>query len=315
MFDIGFWELFFLFLLALFVLGPERLPVVASYLGKQFGKVQRYFSNVKNQIDDEVDSTDINKIETKSKFLPHLLELRNRLSKILLFVLIVFIMLIPFSGEVYNVLSIPLLNALPSGSEMIAIDVASPFLIPFKLVIYLSIFIAIPYILYHLWSFVAPGLYNHEKKLVLPLIVSSSILFYLGALFAYFIVFPLIFVFFVGIAPTDVAVMTDIGRYLDFVIALFFAFGFAFEVPIITVLLITTGITTREKLSLKRPYIIVGAFTLGMLLTPPDVISQILLALPMWLLYELGLYFSQYFKIRKIPRNNEEVYNDIANKK
>ena len=146
--------------------------------------------------------------QTKSKFLPHLLELRNRLSKILLFVLIVFVMLIPFSGEVYNVLSIPLLNALPSGSEMIAIDVASPFLIPFKLVIYLSIFIAIPYILYHLWSFVAPGLYNHEKKLVLPLIVSSSILFYLGALFAYFIVFPLIFVFFVGIAPTDVAVMT-----------------------------------------------------------------------------------------------------------
>ena len=253
--------------------------------------------------------------QTKSKFLPHLLELRNRLSKILLFVLIVFVMLIPFSGEVYNVLSIPLLNALPSGSEMIAIDVASPFLIPFKLVIYLSIFIAIPYILYHLWSFVAPGLYNHEKKLVLPLIVSSSILFYLGALFAYFIVFPLIFVFFVGIAPTDVAVMTDIGRYLDFVIALFFAFGFAFEVPIITVLLITTGITTREKLSLKRPYIIVGAFTLGMLLTPPDVISQILLALPMWLLYELGLYFSQYFKIRKVPSSSEEVYNDIANKK
>ena len=172
-----------------------------------------------------------------------------------------------------------------------------------------------PYILYHLWSFVAPGLYNHEKKLVLPLIVSSSILFYLGALFAYFIVFPLIFVFFVGIAPTDVAVMTDIGRYLDFVIALFFAFGFAFEVPIVTVLLITTGITTREKLSLKRPYIIVGAFTLGMLLTPPDVISQILLALPMWLLYELGLYFSQSFKIRKVPSSSEEVYNDIANKK
>ena len=172
---------------------------------------------------------------------------------------------------------------------MIAIDVASPFLIPFKLVIYLSIFITIPYILYHLWSFIAPGLYTHEKKLVFPLIVSSSFLFYLGALFAYFVVFPLIFVFFIGIAPTDVAVMTDIGRYLDFVIALFFAFGFSFEVPIVTVLLITSGITTREKLSSKRPYIIVGAFTLGMLLTPPDVISQILLALPMWFLYELGL--------------------------
>jgi sec-independent protein translocase protein TatC len=231
-----------------------------------------------------------------------------------LFVLVIFILLIPFSGQIYNILSIPLLNALPQGSEMIAIDVAAPFLIPFKLVIYLSIFIVIPYILYHLWSFIAPGLYSHEKKLIFPLIVSSSILFYLGAAFAYFVVFPLIFVFFIGIAPTDVAVMTDIGRYLDFVIALFFAFGFSFEVPIITVLLITSGITTKDKLISKRPYIIVGAFTLGMLLTPPDVISQILLALPMWLLYELGLYSSKFFKIRKTSNETEEVYNDIANK-
>lgn len=252
--------------------------------------------------------------QSKNSFIPHLLELRNRLTKILLFVLVIFILLIPFSGQIYNILSIPLLNALPQGSEMIAIDVASPFLIPFKLVIYLSIFIVIPYILYHLWSFIAPGLYSHEKKLIFPLIVSSSILFYLGAAFAYFVVFPLIFVFFIGIAPTDVAVMTDIGRYLDFVIALFFAFGFSFEVPIITVLLITSGITTKDKLISKRPYIIVGAFTLGMLLTPPDVISQILLALPMWLLYELGLYSSKFFKIRKISNETEEVYNDIANK-
>ena len=252
--------------------------------------------------------------QSKNSFIPHLLELRNRLTKILLFVLDIFILLIPFSGQIYNILSIPLLNALPQGSEMIAIDVASPFLIPFKLVIYLSIFIVIPYILYHLWSFIAPGLYSHEKKLIFPLIVSSSILFYLGAAFAYFVVFPLIFVFFIGIAPTDVAVMTDIGRYLDFVIALFFAFGFSFEVPIITVLLITSGITTKDKLISKRPYIIVGAFTLGMLLTPPDVISQILLALPMWLLYELGLYSSKFFKIRKTSNETEEVYNDIANK-
>ncbi|MBL6700432.1 MAG: twin-arginine translocase subunit TatC [Gammaproteobacteria bacterium] len=252
--------------------------------------------------------------QSKNSFIPHLLELRNRLTKILLFVLVIFILLIPFSGQIYNILSIPLLNALPQGSEMIAIDVASPFLIPFKLVIYLSIFIVIPYILYHLWSFIAPGLYSHEKKLIFPLIVSSSILFYLGAAFAYFVVFPLIFVFFIGIAPTDVAVMTDIGRYLDFVIALFFAFGFSFEVPIITVLLITSGITTKEKLISKRPYIIVGAFTLGMLLTPPDVISQILLALPMWLLYELGLYSSKFFKMRKTSNETEEVYNDIANK-
>ena len=255
------------------------------------------------------------KSQNKSSFVPHLLELRSRLTKILVSVLVIFIFLIPFSGEIYNILSIPLLNALPEGSEMIAIDVASPFLIPFKLVIYLSIFLVIPYILFHLWSFIAPGLYTHEKKLIFPLIISSSILFYLGAAFAYFVVFPLIFVFFIGIAPTDVAVMTDIGRYLDFVIALFFAFGFSFEVPIITVLLITSGITTKEKLALKRPYIIVGAFTLGMLLTPPDVISQILLALPMWLLYEIGLYSSKYFKVRKISNSDEEVYNDIANKK
>ena len=252
--------------------------------------------------------------QSKNSFIPHLLELRNRLTKILLFVLVIFILLIPFSGQIYNILSIPLLNALPQGSEMIAIDVASPFLIPFKLVIYLSIFIVIPYILYHLWSFIAPGLYSHEKKLIFPLIVSSSILFYLGAAFAYFVVFPLIFVFFIGIAPTDVAVMTDIGRYLDFVIALFFAFGFSIEVPIISVLLITSGITTKDKLMSKRPYIIVGAFTLGMFLTPPDVISQILLALPMWLLYELGLYSSKFFKIRKTSNETEEVYNDIANK-
>ena len=253
--------------------------------------------------------------QNKSSFVPHLLELRSRLTKILLSVLVIFIFLIPFSGEIYNILSIPLLNALPEGSEMIAIDVASPFLIPFKLVIYLSIFLVIPYILFHLWSFIAPGLYTHEKKLIFPLIISSSILFYLGAAFAYFVVFPLIFVFFISIAPTDVAVMTDIGRYLDFVIALFFAFGFSFEVPIVTVLLITSGITTKEKLALKRPYIIVGAFTLGMLLTPPDVISQVLLALPMWLLYEIGLYSSKYFKVRKISNIDEEVYNDIANKK
>jgi len=244
--------------------------------------------------------------QSKNSFIPHLLELRSRLTKILLFVLVIFILLIPFSGQIYNILSIPLLNALPQGSEMIAIDVASPFLIPFKLVIYLSIFIVIPYILYHLWSFIAPGLYSHEKKLIFPLIVSSSILFYLGAAVAYFVVFPLIFVFFIGIAPTDVAVMTDIGRYLDFVIALFFAFGFSFEVPIITVLLITSGITTKDKLISKRPYIIVGAFTLGMLLTPPDVISQILLALPMWLLYELGLYSSKFFKIRKTSNETKK---------
>tara|TARA_B100000927_G_C16405823_1_gene445252 strand:- start:425 stop:1036 length:612 start_codon:yes stop_codon:yes gene_type:complete len=193
---------------------------------------------------------------------------------------------------------------------MIAIDVASPFFIPFKLVMILSVFISIPYLLYHIWMFTAPGLYDKEKKLVLPILISSSLLFYLGAAFAYFVVFPLLFAFFISIAPTGIAVMTDIGRYLDFVITLFFAFGFAFEVPIITILLVITNVSTTQSLSKKRPYVIVGAFVVGMLLTPPDVVSQTLLAIPIWILYELGILFSKIIsKNRKV--SSEVIYDDI----
>ena len=224
--------------------------------------------------------------------IPHFQELKVRISKSLLFVLVFFIVLFPFSDIIYNQLAEPLISRLPEGSSMIAIDVASPFFIPFKLVMILSIFISIPYLLYHLWMFTAPGLYEKERKLVLPILISSSLLFYLGAAFAYFVVFPLIFTFFISIAPDGIAVMTDISRYLDFVITLFFAFGFAFEVPIVTVILVLTNVSTPKSLSTKRPYVIVGAFIVGMLLTPPDVISQTLLAIPIWLLYEIGIILS-----------------------
>ena len=241
--------------------------------------------------------------------IPHFKELKSRISKSLLCVLIFFLILFPFSDIIYNQLAEPLISKLPAGSTMIAIDVASPFFIPFKLVMILAVFISIPYLLYHLWMFTAPGLYEKEKKLVLPILVSSSLLFYLGAAFAYFVVFPLIFAFFISIAPEGISVMTDISRYLDFVITLFFAFGFAFEVPVITVILVLTNVSTPKSLSKKRPYVIVGAFIIGMLLTPPDVISQTLLAIPIWLLFELGIIFAKV--IIKDKYNNKDVLHDV----
>lgn len=225
--------------------------------------------------------------------LSHLFELRDRLLRSVLSILVAFICLFPFSEELYSFLAGPLLAHLPEGTSMIAIDVASPFLVPFKLVLMLAIFIAVPMILYQMWAFVAPGLYKNEKRLVKPLLVSSTALFFCGVAFAYYVVFPLIFGFFTSIAPTGVEVSTDIGRYLDFVITIFFAFGIAFEVPIATILLVAMGVTTPEALARKRPYFIVGAFVIGMILTPPDVISQTLLALPMWLLFEVGIIFSR----------------------
>jgi sec-independent protein translocase protein TatC len=233
--------------------------------------------------------------DTEQPFIQHLVELRDRLLRVVLAVAVVFLALVPFSNTLFTALSGPLLAHMPEDGSMIAIEVASPFLIPFKLTLFLALFIAIPYVLYQLWSFVAPGLYRHERRLVFPLLVSSTVLFYAGAAFAYFVVFPLVFAFFTSTAPEGVSVMTDISRYLDFVLTLFFAFGAAFEVPVITVLLVWTGIVTREGLREKRPYVIVGAFVIGMLLTPPDVISQTLLAVPVWLLFELGLYFSGWF--------------------
>lgn len=224
----------------------------------------------------------------------HLTELRDRLLRALLAVLIAFICLFPFANEIYSFISEPLRALLPPGSSMIATEVASPFLTPFKLTLVMAIFLAVPVILYQLWAFVAPGMYREEKRIAFPLLASSVVLFYAGAAFAYFVVFPLIFAFFTSIGPADVAVMTDINRYLDFVLKLFFAFGLAFEIPIAAVILIWSGITTPEALAQKRPYIIVGCFVFGMLLTPPDVISQSLLAVPMWMLFEVGVFFGRF---------------------
>lgn len=226
-------------------------------------------------------------------FLEHLVELRSRLLKACAAVLAILIVLLPFSRQLYATLAAPLTSVLPEGSSMIAIDVASPFLTPFKLCLLLALILAIPVVLYQLWAFVAPALYREEKKLARPLLYSSVFLFYLGCAFAYFVVFPLVFGFFTRVAPDGVTVMTDISKYLDFVITLFLAFGLTFEVPIATIILVATGMTTTEKLARGRPYVLVGAFAMGMLLTPPDVISQTLLALPMWALFEVGLLLSR----------------------
>lgn len=232
-------------------------------------------------------------------FLGHLVELRNRLVRSLLAVLAVLLALVPFANDLYEWLSAPLLRYLPEGTGMIATEVASPFFAPFKLTIVAAVFIAMPVIVYQMWAFVAPGLYKNEKNFVYPLMITSTALFYLGAAFAYFAVFPLVFGFFTSVAPEGVEVATDISKYLDFVLKLFFAFGLAFEVPVATVLLVSAGFTTPEAMASKRPYVVVSAFVIGMLLTPPDIISQTLLALPMWVLFELGLIFSRLYVVGK----------------
>ena len=237
--------------------------------------------------------------ETVDQPLPlvaHLTELRDKLQRALLALLIVFICLFPFANDIYAYVSEPLRAILPEGASMIATEVASPFLTPFKLTLMAAVFLTIPYLLYQAWSFIAPGMYRHEKRLAIPLLASSVLLFYAGTAFAYFVVFPLIFAFFTGVAPDGITIMTDINSYLNFVLKLFFAFGIAFEIPIAAILLIWTGITTPEALAKKRPYIIVGCFIFGMLLTPPDIISQSLLALPMWLLFEIGIYLGGFIK-------------------
>lgn len=223
----------------------------------------------------------------------HLTELRDRLLRAVLAILVGFIILFPFANDIYGFVSAPLRKLMPEGSTMIATGVASPFLTPFKLSLVLAIFMAIPVVLYQIWGFVAPGLYQKEKRIAMPLLASSVLLFYAGAAFAYFVVFPLIFAFFTSVGPDNVQVMTDINSYLDFVLKLFLAFGIAFEMPIASVILIWTGVTSSESLAQKRPHIIVGCFVFGMLLTPPDVISQSLLAIPMWLLFELGIFFGK----------------------
>jgi len=243
-------------------------------------------------------------------FVSHLIELRDRLLKVVLVVVVVFLGLAPFANWLFSRLAGPLTAHLPEGSSMVAIDVASPFFTPFKLAMVVAVFVAMPFILYQLWAFVAPGLYRHERKRVVPLLVSSTLLFYVGAAFAYFVVFPLVFGFLTRTAPEGVEVMTDISRYLDFVLTMFFAFGIAFEVPVAVVLLIWTGVVSPESLKNKRPYIIVAAFVIGMLLTPPDIISQTLLAVPMWMLFEIGVFMGVKFA----PKNAEEDTNDSGHR-
>lgn len=230
----------------------------------------------------------------------HLTELRDRLLKAVLAILIVFIVLFPFASDIYAIVSEPLRQLLPAGTSMIATEVASPFFAPFKLTLIVAVLLAMPFLLFQAWAFIAPGLYQQEKSFAVPLLASSIVLFYLGILFAYYVVFPLIFGFFSAIVPEGVAYTPDIARFLDMVIKLFFAFGLAFEIPIATMLLIRSGISTAEQLANKRPYVIVGCFVLGMLLTPPDLISQSLLAIPMWALFELGLVLSRFIK----PKEN-----------
>lgn len=242
---------------------------------------------------------------SEGSLISHLLELRDRLLKSIGVVLALFLLAAPFANDLYELLARPLMQALPEGNTMISTEPHGPFLVPFKFAFAVAFAAAVPFLLYQTWSFIAPGLYAHEKKLVVPLLVSSSLLFYLGILFAYFIVFPLIFKFFTSTAPDGVAVMTDINSYLSFVLKLFFAFGIAFEVPVATVLLVRMGISTPESLSKKRPYIIVGAFVAGMLLTPPDIFSQTMLAFPVWLLFEVGLYFS-----RRMTRQDDATDDD-----
>jgi len=232
-------------------------------------------------------------------FLSHLVELRDRLMRMVLAVLVLLLMLFPFGNDIFHLLAQPVMNALPDDTSMVATKVLSPFLTPLKLAFVAAVFIAMPYLLYQMWSFIAPGLYQHEKQLAIPLLFSSIVLFYLGAAFAYFVVLPLLFPFLVGVTPDGVKVMPDIADFLDIAIRLFFAFGLAFEVPIATILVVLAGISTPEKLGEKRPYVIVGAFVVGMLLTPPDIISQTLLALPIWLLFETGLLFSRMLQRRR----------------
>jgi len=241
--------------------------------------------------------------------LSHLVELRSRLLKVAGAVIVAFLGLLPFSKRIFEVVSAPLVEVLPGG-QMIATEVASPLLTPFKLTFFVALFVAMPIILYQLWAFVAPGLYKKEKHFAFPLLASSIVLFYAGVAFAYFLVFPLIFGFMTAIAPEGVEVMTDISSYLSFITMIVLAFGLAFEVPIATVLMVWTRLTTPQKLGKARPYVFLGAFVVGMFLTPPDVISQTLLAVPVYLLYELGIIMSRIFAPRREAAEDEAVAAD-----
>lgn len=250
--------------------------------------------------------------DQEQPLITHLVELRQRLMWSMLIILVVFLGLFYFSNDLYEYISAPLTALLPEGTSMIATDVTSPFFAPFKLTMMVSIFAAMPFILHQIWGFISPGLYKHEKRIAIPLLISSIFLFYSGIAFAYYVVFPLIFGFFTSVGPENVAVMTDISSYLNFVLKLFFAFGIVFEIPIATLLLIWSGVSTVESLSSKRAYVVVGCFVIGMLLTPPDVISQSLLAIPMWLLFELGILLGRVLVRRKEDEEEAETDDDAG---
>jgi sec-independent protein translocase protein TatC len=227
-------------------------------------------------------------------FMSHLVELRDRLMRCVIALVLVFICLFPWARDLYAMLAKPLLASLPAGGQLIATEVTAPFFVPIKVTLMAALVIALPYLLYQIWAFVAPGLYAHEKKLVMPLVVTSTVLFLCGMAFAYFLVFPIVFHFIISVAPEGVAVMTDIGKYLDFVLTLFVAFGVTFEVPVAVVILVRTGMVSVAKLKEIRPYVIVGAFVIGAIFTPPDMVSQIMLAVPLWVLYELGIFVAKW---------------------
>lgn len=243
--------------------------------------------------------------------LSHLVELRSRLLKAAVAVLILFVCLVPFAETIFTVVAEPLMQQLPEGAEMIATQVASPFLTPFKLTLFVALFFAMPVVLYQIWQFVAPGLYRKEKRFAFPLLISSIVLFYGGVAFAYYVVFPLMFGFFAAVTPEGVTMMTDISAYLDFILTLFFAFGLAFEVPIATVMLVWSGLVNTSTLRSARAYVFLGAFVVGMFLTPPDAISQTLLAVPVYLLYESGLILCRVLGVERTETEETEE-NSIA---
>ena len=247
----------------------------------------------------------------KLPLVQHLIELRRSLLRSVIAIAIFFVVLFPFADEIYNFIAAPIVQAIP-GSNLIAIGVISPFLTPLKMSLILAIYIAMPYLLYQLWLFIAPALYRHEKRLILPLVISSTILFYAGLVFSFYVVFPVIFGFLASVGPDSVNFAPDIQYYLDFILKVSFAFGVAFEVPVITILLIIFGVTTSQKLKKNRSFIIIGSFVIGMVLTPPDVISQFLIAIPIWLLFEAGLVFSSFFKVRENTqsKNSNNSSND-----
>jgi sec-independent protein translocase protein TatC len=243
---------------------------------------------------------------TQETFISHLIELRTRLLRSIVAVVVVLVCLFPWAKDIYAALAAPLLKALPQGSTMIATDVTGTFLVPLKVTLMAAFLIALPYVLYQVWAFVAPGLYQHEKRLALPVIFSSVVFFALGMAFAYFFVFPIAFGFFAGYTPAGVQMMTDIDKYLSFVLTMFLAFGITFEVPVVVVVLVRLGVVSLDKLRSIRGYVIVGAFIVGAIFTPPDVLSQVMLAVPLWLLYELGLLIARFVAVTKRETGAEE---------